>query len=75
MKESLEAKLKKLSLKLERVDVQLVNQLQQHQNTQQIYQQFYCSLGELSVIKCGIKGLDFRHIFDYLALVLIKQRT
>lgn len=28
LKESLEAKLKKLSLKLERVDVQLVNQLQ-----------------------------------------------
>ena len=32
-------------------------------------------MGELSVIKCVVKDLDFQHIFDYLALAMIKQRT
>jgi hypothetical protein len=27
------------------------------------------------VIKCGIKGLSFNHIFDYYALAAIKQRS
>jgi len=27
------------------------------------------------VIKCGIKGLKFNHIFDYYALAAIKQRS
>jgi len=42
---------------------------------QQVHKKFFSSLGQLSVIKCGIKGLDFAHIFDYLALALIKIRT
>lgn len=75
LKEVLEAKLKKLRIKLEKVDVELVDQVQAHQSKQAIYESYFSSLGELSVIKCGVKGLDFRHIFDYLALVLIKLRT
>ena len=31
--------------------------------------------GQLAVIRCGIKGLDFVHIFDYFSLEIIKQRT
>lgn len=36
---------------------------------------FYRSLGALAVCKCGIKALDFRHIFEYFALETIRQRT
>lgn len=38
LKEMMEARLKKLSLKLEKVDVALVGLLQQHQSRQQVYQ-------------------------------------
>ena len=75
LKQKLEFRLKALRMKLEKVDVDFIRQLQSHQAKQQVFQQFYQSLGEISVIKCGIKGLDFRHIFDYFALALIRQRT
>lgn len=40
-----------------------------------MYKSFFTSLGQLSVLKCAIKSLNFRHIFEYFALAIIKQRT
>jgi len=67
--------IKKLNLKLERVDVKLTNNMQKLAVKQSIKQQYFNSLGGMGVIKCAVKGIDFIHIFDYLALNLIKDRT
>ena len=65
----------KLSSKLEQIDIMITEELQQHIIKRGLTQQYYRDLGRMAVIKCGIKGLDFSHIFDYLALEMLKQRT
>lgn len=65
----------KLSSKLEHIDIMLTEQLQHHMIKRGLNQQYYTALGKMAVIKCGVKGLDFNHIFDYLALEMLKQRT
>jgi hypothetical protein len=62
-------------LKLEKVDIELVNRVQYNLSKQKTYKHYYYSLGRLSAIKCGIKGFDFKHLFDYFALVILKNRS
>ena len=42
------------------------------QEKRKVFRNFYRSLGAQAVCKCGIKSLDFRHIFEYFALETIK---
>ena len=67
--------IKKLQIKLQKVDSDLIQLIQNQQIKQNIYSSFFSSVGSISVIKCGIKGLEFSHIFDYFAMAIIKQRT
>ena len=49
--------------------------MQIQQNKRRVYKTYFTSLGQLSVLKCGIKGLAFRHIYELFAMAIIKQRT
>ena len=40
-----------------------------------VFRQLNQVLGALAVAKCGVKQLDFRHVFEYFVLENIKQRT
>ena len=64
--------IKKIQIKLERVDAELIQFIQNQQMKQNIYSSYFSAVGKLAVIKCGTKGVDFAHIYDYLAMALIK---
>lgn len=68
IKEMFVEELRKVRLKMEHVDVQLVQQLQAEHIKKGIKQQYYQSLGQMAAVKCSIKGVDFSHIYDYLIL-------
>jgi len=36
---------------------------------------FFMAMGQLAVVKCATKGLDYSHIFDYMALYTLKSRA
>jgi hypothetical protein len=64
--------IKKIQIKLEKVDSELIQFLQNQQMKQNIYSSYFSAIGKLAVIKCGTKGVDFAHIYDYLVIALIK---
>lgn len=65
----------KLQLKLETVDIKITELVQHRMVRKGVKQEYFRCLGQSAVVKCSIKGLDFNHIYDYLALNLIKLRT
>ena len=73
--EELTERIETLRVKLEKVDTDIISLLQNQQIKQKILKQYFSSMGQLAIIKCGRKGLDFNRIFDYYSLAVIKQRT
>ena len=67
--------IKRLRLKIEKIDIELSNYTLSQQNKKTTQHVFYQSLGQIAVLKCGVKNLDFQHIYDYFVMELIKQRT
>ena len=67
--------IRKLQLKLEQTDIQLTSMVQKHQLRKIVKQDYFRYLGQMSVVKCSIKGIEFTHIYDYMALNIIKMRT
>ena len=72
LKNKIQEKLIKLRLKLEQVDTHMIDYLQLKQNKRAVTEQYFKSLGKLTVLKIANKGIEFKNLFDYFVLDTIK---